>query len=151
MWVVFESNACRDAALEKIQKARKLSMWSCEGAKIWAKEDALLEERVTRTLLFGMKILLASWGYPRNSVWVDMESSQIKCGAELVCKISIKDGILQVSYGEGWDTWELFQNDADLKILIETSQAKLSKAAASKGKGKAKKGKGENGEKGVGK
>ena len=150
MWVVFESCACRDAALEKIQKARKLSMWSCEGVKIWVKEDALIDERVTRSLLFGTKFLLASWGYQRNSIWVDMESSEIKCGAGLVFKMSITDGILQISYGEGWDTWELFQNDADFKNLIETAKAKLSKAAEQKGKGKGKKGKWEKAENGVG-
>ena len=99
-------------------------MWSCEGVKIWAKEDALLDERVTRSLLFGTKFLLASWGYPRSSVWVDMESNEIKCGAELVFKMSITDGILQISYGERWDTWELFQNDADMKILIDTAKTK---------------------------
>ena len=150
MWVVFESSACRDAVLEKIQKAWKLSMWSCEGVKVWVKEDALIDERVTRSLLFGTKFLLASWGYQRDFIWVDMESSEIKCGAGLVFKMSITDGILQISYGEGWDTWELFQNDADLKKLIETAKAKLSKATAQKGKGKGKKGKWEKTENGVG-
>ena len=94
MWVVFESNVCRNATLEKI---RKLSMWSCEGSEIWAKQDEVLEERVARTLLFGMQFLLTSWGYPRNLVWVDMVSKKILCGAELVCKISITDGSSQVS------------------------------------------------------
>ena len=118
--------------------------------QMWAKEDALLDERVTRSLLFGTKFLLTSWGYPRNSVWVDMESSEIKFGAKLVFKMPITDGILQISYGERWDTWDLFQNDADMKILIDTAKTKLSKAAAQKGKGKGKKGKGEKAENGVG-
>ena len=51
MWVVFESEACRNATMEKLNKIKKVSMWSCEGSTIWVKQDAPLEERVTSTLL----------------------------------------------------------------------------------------------------
>ena len=101
IWVVFETEACKHATVKKLNKNKKASMWSCEGSEIWVKQDAPLEERVTSTLLFGMKFLLSSWGCPRNSIWVDVVSNQISCGPEVVAKVSIVDGILHLVYGEG--------------------------------------------------
>ena len=78
------------------------------------------------------------FGCPRNSIWVDVVSNQISCGPEVVAKVAITNGILHVAYGEGWDSWDVFINDADLKNLIIKAEGKLSKAAERKGKGKEK-------------
>ena len=148
VWVVFESMASRDSILERI---RKLSTWSCEGSVIRAKPDQVVEDRVQQNVLFGIKHLLSLWGYPRNCIWVDIQLKQVSCGHEVVAKVEIKDQILEVTFGTGWDTWDVFTNDAALKDLIVLEKSKLSKAVEFKGKGKGKKGKGETSEKGVGK
>ena len=85
-----------------------------------------------------MKFLLHSWGYPRNGLWVDIPSKTIYCGPEIVAKTKIENDELVITYGDGWDTWELFLGNIELKSMIDVQRAKLSKAKKSKGKGKEK-------------
>ena len=135
MWVVFESTASRNAIFESI---RKQSMWSCEGNPIWVKQDLPIGERIETSLLFGMKFLLNSWKYPRNSIWVDTSNKTISCGGELVATVEVKGKELVVDFGLEWGAWTDFTGDAKLQDLIKTSRDKLSNSVGTKGKGKGK-------------
>ena len=55
-----------------------------------------------------------------------------------MAKTTIENDELVIKYGDGWDSWELFTGDTELKNMIEKARAKLSKAKRSKGKGKEK-------------
>ena len=137
LWVTFPSQTNRDMILESLKKIK--DNWKCEGSLIWSKPDETIEERVqTQSILFGMKFLLHSWGYSRNCLWVDVPSKTVYCGSEIVAKTTIENDELVIKYGDGWDTWELFVGDTELKNMIEKACAKLSKAKQSKGKGKEK-------------
>ena len=135
LWAVFESTACRDAILERV---RKLTEWSCEGSVIRAKPDQVIEERVQQNILFGIVFLLTSWGYPRNCIWVDILSKQVSCGKEVVATVEIKENMLEVTFGTGWDTWDTFVGDVGLKDLIKLEKSKLQKSVEKKGKWKSK-------------
>ena len=137
LWVTFSSTSIRNMVLESIRKKGK-DNWKCEGATIWSRPDESTEERVLGNTLFGIKFLLHSWGYPRNGLWVDLPSKTIFCGSERVAVTSIENDELVVKYGVGWDSWELFQKDTEMKNMIAVQRAKLSKAKQAKGKGKEK-------------
>ena len=70
---------------------------------------------------------------------MDLPSKTIFCGSETVAATSIENDELVVKYGVGWDSWELFQKDTEMKNMIAVQRAKLSKAKQAKGKWKEKK------------
>lgn len=127
--------ASRDAILER---TRKVTAWSCEGIAIRTKLDQVIEERVQTNLLFGIKFLLHSWGYPRNCIWVDIPLKQVSCGQEVVASVEIKENTLEITFGPGWGTWDVFLEDVALKALIALEKSKLTKSVQAKGKGKHK-------------
>ena len=135
-WMTFTSPTTRDMILESIKKIK--DNWKCEGSVIWSKPDEPIEERVQASILFGIKFLLHSRGYPRDSLWVDVPSKTVFCRPEVVAKTSIENDEVDIKYGDGWDSWELFVGDTELKNMIEKACTKLSKAKQSKGKGKDK-------------
>ena len=135
IWVVFESMASRDAILER---TRKVTAWSCEGKVIRRKPDQVIEERVQTNLLFGIKFSLHSWGYPFNCIWVDIPSKQVSCGQEVVASVEIKENTLEVTFGPGWSTWDVFLEAVALKDLIALEKSKFTKSVYAKGKGKHK-------------
>ena len=60
------------------------------------------------------------------------------CGLETVAITNIENDELVIKYGAGWDTWDLFLGDNEIKSMIEKQRTKLSKSKQSKGKGKEK-------------
>ena len=131
LWVVFESTACRDAILEQSRK-----FIQCEGTIIRAKLDLVIEDRVQRNILFGIKFLLMSWGYPRNCIWVDIPLKQVSCGPDLIASVAIKDKILEVTFGTEWGSWELFTGGDVLKDLIELEKTSFQNQSKTKEKRK---------------
>ena len=136
LWVTFSSPINRDIILESINKIK--DDFKCEDSVIWSKPDEPTEERVERSILFGIKYLLHSWGYPRDCLWVDFPSKTVLCGPDIVGRTTIENDELVIQYGDGWGAWDLFVEDVELKSMIEKQTAKLSKAKKSKGKGKEK-------------
>ena len=71
-----------------------------------------------------IKYLLHSWGYPRDCLWVDFPSKTVFCGPDIVAKTNIENDELVIQYGDGWDSWDLFVKDVELKNMIEQPNAK---------------------------
>ena len=69
---------------------------------------------------------------------MDVPLKQVSCGQEVVASVGIKENTLEVTFGTGWDTWEVFTGNVALKDLILLEKSKLSKSVETKGKGKGK-------------
>ena len=69
---------------------------------------------------------------------MDIPSKQVSCGKEVVATVDIKENVLEVTFGTGWDTWDIFVGDAGLNDLIKLEKSKLQKFVDKKGKGKSK-------------
>ena len=134
--IVFVKFACEADRNTAIPMLKKLKLQE-DGAKIWAKADQQIEGRVETSVLFGIKYLLSSWGYPRNCCWVDMDAKTVECGDQIFATVSINDRQLNVSYGNEWAAWGTFINEAALKDIITKAEEKLSQSS-SKGKSKGK-------------
>ena len=52
--------------------------------------------------------------------------------------MEIKENTLEVTFGPGWSTWDVFLEDVALKDLIALEKSKLTKSVHAKGKGKHK-------------
>ena len=117
------------------ESIRKSGNWYFEQSEIWTKPDLPIAERVEKSLLFGIKYLLNLWGYPRKNLWVDVPSKTISCGPEKVATICVSGTKIDISYSTGWDSWDIFTNNIELKEMIEKQQGKLLKGSDGKGKG----------------
>ena len=69
---------------------------------------------------------------------MDIPSKQVSCGKEVVATVEIKENMLEVTFGTGWDSWDTFVGDAGLKDLIKLEKSKLQNSVEKKGKGKSK-------------
>ena len=55
-----------------------------------------IEKRVVQGVLFACKTLMVDWGWSETSIWVDLETSTIFLGDEVVVQMSIADRKINV-------------------------------------------------------
>ena len=127
MFAKFSSKTDRDSAVVLLKQA----------GGVWAKADQPIEVRAKASLAFGLKFLLHDkWGYEKYAIWADPESGSVWLGDDMVLQsVSVGEGALKVTYGEGWEPWLQDDNYPEFNALVSTLNSKLSNVA-SKGVGK---------------
>ena len=117
------------------------------GNTVWSKPDKPLHERTIRSLLFGTKYIVD------RSLWVDEGKGTISLNKQEILRALIRDGLLVIEYGEGWEAYLHEEGYPEFKDMVKTLREKLARGEEG-GKGGSKTGgkfKGKFGEKSIGK
>ncbi len=129
----FESKKLRDSSVESFRKAS----FSRDGSRCWASEDAPVEERACKALLFGIKNQMIEWGWGKFELWVDVKNFSISCLDDRIASVSVSSKQeLQIDYGIDWQS---YLSEGNLADLIKRSSDMLKNSVnrqAGKGKGK---------------
>ena len=136
LWLTVESQALRDAAVNKMSKAELKHV----DRKIYFNPDQPVDVRAQQSVLRGLRKTLVSWNFQKQPLWVDdVDMMTIHFNMNLVAKVGISDGKISMTYGSGWEKY--FKDwGANLEEIIQKSNAMLERAGAAswEGKGKSK-------------
>ena len=72
------------------------------------KPDRPLNERVTRSLVFGLKQMFTDWKWDIAGLWADPDDGTFSIGKKIVVTVTIQNKQLKLEYG---DEWESYLND----------------------------------------
>ena len=139
----FGTTAERDSVVNWFRK----SSIKLQGHPVWSKPDLPLHQRIIKSLLFGTKHICD------KALWVEEENSTVTLNRKEVLRARIRDGLLEIEYGEGWEAYLHEEGYPEFKDMVKTLREKLARGEEG-GKGGSKIGgkfKGKFGEKGSGK
>ena len=143
MFAKFGTTAERDSVVTWFRKASI----QVSGHPVWSKLDLPLHKRIIKSLVWGTKYICD------KALWVDEEQGTITLNKKEVLRACIRDGLLEIEYGEGWDEYLHDKDFPEFKDMVNTLSEKLARGEEG-GKGGSKSGgkfKGKFGEKGKGK
>ena len=129
----FKTEAERDAAVS----AMRMEPMSYMGQSIWAAPSMPLQSRISQSFLFGLKRLLVSWGFRKQSIKVDPDDMSMHVENKIVCTASCTNNKLVLNWEDRWKNWKELHTDVEFVRLLEICRSKLLRGTASKGKGKA--------------
>ena len=75
----FKGKGDRDAAVRILKEGK----YEEGGHKIWAKPDEDLKTRIIKSLVFGTKQLLITWGWDKAGIWADPETEVYGSGVAI--------------------------------------------------------------------
>ena len=105
---------------------------------VWAKIDYPLPIGVQHSFLYGLRKLLLTWGFDKRAIAVDEIQMLLKIGDCQVVNTEVINGKFICNLRSLWLQWKDFQNDTDVKNLLQVAADKSSKGPPP-GKGKGKK------------
>ena len=63
-------------------------------------EDAPIEVRACKIVLFGIKIHLIEWNFNKFGIWVDSKDLCIKIGDDFIAAVYVEDDKIRINYEE---------------------------------------------------
>ena len=109
----------------------------------WIKPDRPLNERVVRSLVFGLKQFFSDWKWDVAGMWADENNGTFTIGKKTVVTVSIHYKNLVLEYGDDWETYLTDKSWPQWLALVDEQNAKLklskSSTTATKGVGKTNK------------
>lgn len=123
----FGSTADRDSAVNWFRK----SSIKIEGHPVWSKPDLPLHKRIIKSLLFGTKYICD------KALWVEEEKGIVTLNKKEILRACIRDGLLEIEYGEGWDVYLHDKDYPEFKTMVTALREKLANGGK-EGKGKGK-------------
>ena len=108
----------------------RTSSTQMSGSNVWSKPDKPLHERIIWSLLYGTKYICD------KALWVDEEKGTVPLNKKEVLRGCIRDGLLEIEYGEGWAEYLHDKDYPEFKNMVATLREKLVKGEGGKGGGK---------------
>ena len=94
----FTAEAERDAAVS----AMRMEPISYMGQSIWVAPSMPLQSRMSQSFLFGLKRLLVSWGFRKQSIKVDTDDMSMHVENKIVCTASCTTNKLVLNWEDRW-------------------------------------------------
>ena len=134
--ILFAKFDSKDSRNRSVESFRKASL-SRSGSKCWASEDAPIEERASKSFLFGIKNLLIQWGFGKFELWVDTKRFEIYLNDEFIASAATNPSAnLEFKFGEGW---EEYLKEGNLDEIVSKANNMISRSRShNPGKGKEK-------------
>ena len=140
IFVKFASAVMRDHAV-KISNAMKINFMD---KKVFMRPEFLMEVRMQRRALLGLKNLPVERQFPEGSVYVDTGNFTLLVDDVLVLKVSVQNFKLSMEWmDERWRTWPDLHDHHEFQVLVESTEEKLAAAQVRKSKAKGKMSQGE--------
>ncbi|CAK0862457.1 unnamed protein product, partial [Prorocentrum cordatum] len=96
---------------------------------VWAKPDLPFDIRMQHGVLFGLRRLLATWGFNKTCVKVNTDDSSLSVAGTVVTKTGVKDYQLELKWvDQEWGKWDALQSSSELSEITAGAKGKLDRA-----------------------
>ena len=101
VWICFESQALRDAAVSKMSRADIKH----SDRKVFFNPDQPIDVRARHSVLRGVRKFLLFWNFQKSTLWIDEDNMTIHYKMGLIAKVRIMDGKISINYGREWEDY----------------------------------------------